>query len=585
MLKNAIAEILMEIATLLELKGENFFKVRAYRSGARTLERLEEDLGEIIEQGKLQKVRGIGAALAQKIETLYKTDRLDFYEDLKASIPTGLVAMLEISGLGAKKIKALYEELGVDSIAALEVACQKGQVAALPGFGIKSEIKILKAIHHRKAYSRRHLWWDAYGIAEPILEGLNSLSVVEQAKYAGSLRRKLETVGDLDFLVASSKPSTVMDWFTQKTGAVTVTARGETKSSIRLESGLQADLRVVPQEQFFCALHHFTGSKEHNVMLRQRALERGLSLSEWGLAKKSEKEATQTEHIKERSLETVGSEAELFHRLGLSYIPPELREGVGEIAAAEAGTLPRLVENGDIRGAFHNHTNASDGHNSLEEMVAAADTLGWDYLGIADHSKSSVQANGLDEARLVEQVEQVDKLNASGRFRTHVFTGIECDILPDGSLDFDTEMLSQLDYVVVSVHSAFSQSEAEMTARIIRAIEHPCSTMMGHMTGRLLLRREPYRVNRQKVIDAAIACGKIVELNANPRRLDMDWRLWHRSRDSGLLCSINPDAHSTEKLLYYRAGVNVARKGWLTKDHVINTWSLDDVTDRLRQKG
>ena len=584
MLKNAIAEILVEIATLLELKGENFFKVRAYRSGARALERLEEDLGEIIEQGKLQKVRGIGATLAQKIETLYKTDQLDFYEDLKASTPAGIVEMLEISGLGAKKINALHEALGVDSIATLEVACQKGQVAALSGFGIKSEIKILKAIQNRKAYTRRYLWWDAHAIAASILEGLKSLSGVEQAEYAGSLRRKLETVGDLDFLVASSEPSIVMDWFTQKTGAVAVTARGKTKSSIRLESGLQADLRVVPQEQFFCALHHFTGSKEHNVMLRQRALERGLSLSEWGLFRKSEKVSAQTEKNEQHSYVTVGSEAELFDRLGLSYIPPELREGLGEIEAAEAGTFPRLIEEGDIRGAFHNHTSASDGHHSLEEMVAAADALGWDYLGIADHSKSSVHANGLSEERLMQQVEQIQRLNASGRFQMHVFTGVECDILPDGSLDFGVEVLGALDYVVVSVHSAFLQSEEDMTARIIRAIEHPCSTMMGHMTGRLLLRREPYSVNQQKVIDAAIACNKIVELNANPRRLDMDWRLWHKAMERGLLCSINPDAHSTERLLYYRAGVNVARKGWLTKDRVLNTWGLDAVKARLGQK-
>src|SRR5690606_18391271 len=360
-----------------------------------------------------------------------------------------------------------------------------------------------------------------------------------------------------------------------------------TKASVRFSSGLQADLRLVPPEQFVFALHHFTGSKDHNVQMRQRALSRGLSLSEWGLEPaegegtvKSKAAARQTRAEAGR----IETEAELFRVLGLHEIPPALREGLGEIEAAEAGPLPRLVEASDLRGAFHNHTTASDGRNTLSEMAAAADALGWEYLGIADHSKSSFQANGLNEARVAAQVEEIGKLNASARFRTHLFTGIECDILPDGRLDFSDEVLATLDYVVASVHSVFSQSEEEMTARIIRAIENPQVTMLGHVTGRILLRRDEYRVNVSKVLDAALANGVIVELNASPWRLDLDWRLWRRAAERGILCAINPDAHDGASLGHVRAGVNSARKGWLQPEHILNTRPLEEVKTYFAQR-
>ena len=577
MTKNEIAGVLEEIGVLLELKGENPFKVRAYQAGARVLESLEQaELERLIAADELDTVKGIGDALAQKITELHTTGTLKFFENLKASIAPGLVELLEIPGLGPKKIKALHDKLGVASIAALVEACTDGRVADLAGFGAKTQEKILAGIKNREAYGRRHLWWEAEEIAAPIAAGLRALPEVKRAEAAGSLRRGLETVGDLDFIVAATDVAPVVAWFTALPGVTEVTARGETKASVRFGSGLQADLRIVPEDQFVFALHHFTGSKDHNVQMRQRALGRGLSLSEWGLVP-AEGEGTAKARGVGGQLKPVGSEAELFAALGLHFIPPELREGLGEIEAAERGELPRLIDALDLRGAFHNHTTASDGRNTLAEMTAVAEALGWDYLGIADHSKSSVQANGLSEARLAKQVEEIRALNAARRFKTHVFTGTECDILPDGRLDFDDEVLAQLDYVVASVHSSFAQDEATMTARIIRAIEHPRTTMLGHLTGRLLLRREGYRVDAAKIIDAAIANRVIIELNASPWRLDMDWRLWRKAADRGLLCAINPDAHETGGLAQVRAGVNAARKGGLRREQVLNTWTRSAV--------
>ncbi len=593
--KNEIAEVLLEIAVLLELKGENPFKIRAYQSGARALEAIEEaELVRLIQEEKLGTVKGFGEALVQKVTELHTTGGLEFFEKLKASVEPGLVAMLEIPGLGPKKIKALHDKLGITSIAALSEACVKGLVADLDGFGDKTQEKILAGIKNREAYGRRHLWWDARAEAEPIVAGLRALTAVKRAEAAGSLRRGLETVGDLDFIVAAEEVAPVVEWFTTMPGVKEVTAKGETKASVRFESGLQADLRIVPEDQFVFALHHFTGSKDHNVQLRQRALARGLSLSEWGLVP-AEGEGTAKAKAEDLSLRTrADTEADLFAALGLDFIPPELREGLGEIEAADlnvknkskakietvinTGGLPRLVEASDLRGAFHNHTTASDGRSTLIEMTQAAQVLGWEYLGIADHSKASFQARGLTEERLLKQIEEIGALNRSRRFKTHVFSGTECDILPDGSLDFEATILAQLDYVVVSVHNAFTQDKATMTARIIRAIETPYVTMLGHLTGRLLLRREGYLVDADKIIDAAIAKGVAIELNASPWRLDMDWRLWRKASERGLRCVINPDAHDTEGLSHVGAGINAARKGWLTKNDIWNTRSLADIT-------
>ena len=580
MTKNEIADVLNEIGVLMELKGENPFKIRAYQSGARALEAIEEaELARLIAEEKLGTLKGFGEALVQKVTELHTTGRLEFFEKLKASVEPGLVEMLQIPGLGPKKIKALHDKLGIASIAALSEACAAGRVAELEGFGEKTQEKIVTGIKNREAYGRRHLWWDAWAIAEPIVQGLRALPAVSRAEAAGSLRRGMETVGDLDFIVAATDVAPVVEWFTTMAGVKEVTAKGETKASVRFESGLQADLRIVPDEQFVFALHHFTGSKDHNVQMRQRALARGLSLSEWGLVP-AEGEGTAKEKAENAPTKnSLKNETELFAALGLAFIPPELREGLGEIEVAEAGELPQLVELCDIRGAFHNHTTASDGRNTLAEMAAAADALGWEYLGIADHSKSSVQANGLSPERLLRQVEEIRELNASGRFtKTHVLAGTECDILVDGKLDYEDELLAKLDYVVASVHSVLGQDEAVMTARIIRAIEHPLTTMLGHMTGRLLLRRESSKLDAGKIIDAAIANRVVIELNASPWRLDMDWRLWRKAAEKGLMCAINPDAHEVAGLDHVRAGVNSARKGWLGRSSILTTWSRLEMT-------
>jgi DNA polymerase (family 10) len=574
--KKDIVEVLERIGTMMEIKGENPFKIRAYSAGARTLQTMEEDLGEVIEAGRLGDIPGIGKALTEKIETLYTTGGLEFYDKLVASVPSGLMDLLDIPGLGGKKIKVLHEKLDVDSIESLTVACQEGKVAELKGFGKKTEEKILSGIKNREAYAARHLWWDARSVVEKILPGLEGLPEVERVEAAGSFRRGMETVGDLDFLVASSNPAPIMDWFTSMEGIAEVTAHGDTKSSIRLEGGMQADLRVVPSEQFYFALHHFTGSKDHNVRMRQKALSLGLSLSEWGLRPEEEKDSSRKAGPVEAN-----SEEDIFKALGLQYVPPSLREGMGEVEAAERNELPELLEFSDLKGCFHNHTTASDGRNTLEEMAEEADRRGWEYLGISDHSKASFQANGLDEERLSKQVQAIKTINQSGKFRVHLFAGSEVDILSGGKLDFEDSDMDSLDYVVASVHAGLTQDEETMTARLLKVLEHPQVTMLGHMSGRLLLKREPSRMNVQKIIDAAIANGKIIELNANPMRLDMDWRHWRRAAEKGLLCCINPDAHALHHFDFQHAGVLAARKGWLTAKEVFNTRTLTEVKDYL----
>jgi DNA polymerase (family 10) len=569
--KNDIASVLDEIATFMELTGENPFKIRAYSAGARILENMTEDLGELIDGGKLADIPGLGEALVDKITTLRRDGVLPFHQKLKASIPAGLLEVMQIPGLGPKKVRALWTLLAVEDLAKLKEVCESGAVAELKGFGEKTQDKILEGIKNRIAYGKRHRWYEAAAIAEPILAGLRALPQVSLAESAGSLRRSRETVGDLDFLVASSEPKPIMDWFVAYPGVKEVTAHGETKSSVRFENGLQADLRVVPAEQFYFALHHFTGSKEHNVAMRHRALGRGLSMSEWGFKSVDEKSVAPG----------ATSEEEVFRALGLPWIPPELREGNGEIDAAEAGKLPKLVQLSDLRGVFHNHTTESDGDHTLDQMAAAAEAHGWDYLGISDHSKSSFQAGGLDEERLAKQLEDIAQLNASKKYRVRVLSGSEVDILKDGTLDFSDDVLARLDFVVASVHTLFTLDREAQTARIIKAIENEHVDMVGHLTGRLLNKREPYDVDIGKVIDAAAANDTIIELNANPWRLDLDWRWWRRAAEKGVLCSINPDAHDVDQLAFAAHGVRIARKGWLTPEQVLNTRSLPEVLSWL----
>ena len=579
--KDQIAEILSEIGVLLELKGENPFKTRAYANAARALEALNEPLEVIIAEERLAQIKGIGEALQKKITELATTGKLPYYDELKASLPPGLMEMLQIPGVGPKKVKALYEELGIKSVGELEAAC-KGldQVAALDGFGEKTQAKIIEGINFRRTYASRHLLADALQAAEPLLESLRQHPEVIRCSTAGSLRRFKEIVGDIDFLASSKKPAEVIDAFTREPGVVSVSAKGETKATVILAGGIQADLRVVSDAQFPFALAYFTGSKEHNIVMRQRAIQRGLRLNEYGLFKS--KEETRDPNL----LVACRTEEEIFEKLGLAPVPPELREDHGEFAAAEHGKLPRLIEWTELRGSLHNHSNWSDGHNTLEAIADYMRELGCDYWAITDHSKSSFQAHGLEPSRLRQQIQDVKQLNqkfADEGDDFRLLTGSEVDILKD-KLDFDDDLLAELDVVVASLHAGFSQNEAENTKRIIRAAENPFVHILGHLTGRLLLSREPYKVNQQAVIDACAATGTWIELNANPYRFDMDWRLWSHAKSKGVKCVINCDAHRLEHAGFLCLGAGIARKGWLEKKDVVNTLPLDKLMQELARK-
>jgi DNA polymerase (family 10) len=574
--KDEIADVFENIARLLELKGENPFKVRAYTHAARALETLSEPLETLIAEERLTAIDGIGKATGEKIAELSTHGRLDYYDNLREEFPPDILTLFEIQGLGAKKIKVLWDTLKVHSVTNLERACKDGSVAALPGFGEKTAANILKGIEHMRSHAGEFRFGDVAHIAEGLLDDLRGHPDVNLAQIAGSFRRKKEIVRDLDFIVSTKQPEAVMAFFTAHPLVENVLAHGATKSSVILKSGIQCDLRAVTGPEFPFALNYFTGSKEHNVRMRSRALSRGWSLNEYRFSAAEGRELQQP-------LPEIHEEADIYRALDLDPVEPELREDRGEIDAAEKHKLPHLIEWSNLRGTFHNHTTASDGRATLEDMVAAAKELGLEYLGIADHSKASFQANGLDEKRLAAQVARIAELNAADSdFR--IFAGTECDILKDGSLDFPDDVLATLDYVVASVHSSFTMPEAEMTKRIIRAMENPHVTMLGHLTGRLLLSREPYQVNIPAILDAAAATGTIIELNANPRRLDMDWRWWPLAREKGVKCAINPDAHSTAGLQDLLFGVGIARKGWLTKNDVINTLPLARIEAVLKAK-
>ena len=569
MTKDQVASALREIGTILELQGENPFKCRAYLNGARTLETSATDLTELVRTNRLGELPGIGDALREKITTLITTGKLPYLEELRSSIPAGLLPLLDLPGLGPKKLRALRDKLKIESLEALTQACQDGRLAALEGFGEKTATNLLEAIDRHANYKKLHRLGTALPAARTLLEHLKQSPLVLHAEIAGSLRRGKEVVKDLDLIASSKKPKEVMKLFVSSPNVEKVVNHGETKSSVILTGGIPCDLRVIPPESWATALAHFTGSKEHNIALRQRAIDRGLHLSEWGLLKGKSKTPLKLK-----------DEKELHKALGLAFIPPELREDSGEIAAAEKNELPDLLTRDQIRGCLHNHTLASDGQNSLSSMAQAAAEQGLEWLGIADHSKSSFQANGLDAKRLEKQIEEIRLLN-SKKPKCTLLSGTECDILKDGKLDFPDSLLSELDYVVASVHSGFTSDEKEMTQRIIRAMENPHVTCLGHPTGRLLLEREAYPLNIPKILDAAAATGTWIELNANPWRLDLDWRWWHKARDLGVLCCINPDAHKTSHLRFLDFGVTLARKGWLRAQDVVNTRTLSQLRKLL----
>lgn len=562
-----IIKILNEIGTLLELLGENPFKVRAYYNAARTLEGTSDPVVDLVKRGELQELPGFGEALTEKITTLVTTGRLKYYEDLKKRIPAGLFEMLRIPGLGPKKAKQLFDKLKIDSIAKLKKACEQGRLQELAGFGEKTEKKILEGIAHLQKYAERHLNPEAWESAQVIFQKIRRHPAVIHAELAGSLRRHRETIGDIDILVSSKKPAVLMEFFTRLPEVESVSAHGETKSSVTLkQNGIQVDLRVMTEGEFPFALHHFTGSAEHNTQMRSRAKEFGLKLSEYGLFKKER-------------LIACRSEEEIFSKLKLHSIPPELREGMGEIEAAEKGRLPGLIEEKDIHGVFHLHSDWSDGTASLESMITEAERLGLSYVGLSDHSQSAYYAGGLKPDRLKKQEKEIERLRK--KFKIRIFWGTESDILPDGSLDYPASILERFDFIIGSIHSSFTMPEKEMTARIIKAIQNKYFTMLGHATGRLLLQREGYAVNLHEVIQAASDHGKMIELNANPHRFDFDWRLGPLVKEKKVRVSINPDAHSIDGIADYKLGIGIARKAWLTKNEVFNSDSTREVEKQL----
>ncbi|HEV2995103.1 MAG TPA: DNA polymerase/3'-5' exonuclease PolX [Chthoniobacterales bacterium] len=580
MTKAEIAGVLEQIATLLELKGENPFKIRAYANAARSLETFGGNISDLQDQEALAKIPGIGKSIAEKIKELAATGSLKYLEELRAEFPAAILELFSIPGLGAKKIKALYEQLHISSIGELRKACESGQVAKLPGFGETTQAKICTAIEQRAQHAGYFQFGQIAAEAESLRADLAVHNDALLVDVAGSYRRRKEIVHDVDLVVATKKPEAITRFFVAHPLVESVIAQGPTKSSVRLRSGIQCDLRVVTAAEYPFALNYFTGNKEHNIEMRNRALKRGWTLNEYRLGPLPPDPKTKRKRSK---IPKVCDEAELYRALDLDFIPPELRETCGEFEAAEKHALPRLIEKENLRGTFHCHTVASDGHNSLEEMAEAAQALGLEYLGIAEHSKSSIQAHGLDEAKLRAQVAAIRNLNKKfDRFQ--LFAGVECDILRDGRLDFSDDVLAELDFVVASIHSVFNLSEAEMTKRMIRAMENRFVTILGHPTGRILLQREPYHVDVPAILDAAVTTGTWVELSASPKRLDLDWRWWPLAKQKGVKCVIDPDAHRAERLQDLWFGIGIARKGWLTRTDVMNCLPLGKIEAVLGAK-
>lgn len=565
-----VAKVCLEIATFLELKGENPFKVRAYANAGRTIENLQEDVADLVETERLTEIKGIGVTLAEKITELLATGSLKYHEDLKNSIPPGLIEMLSIPGLGPKKVNTIHEELKISSVGELEYACNENRLVELDGFGEKSQENILKGINNLKKYQKLRLYNSAYSESQEIIKKLKKNKNTICVTVAGSLRRKKEVVKDIDMVVASKKNKSIMEDFVSDRNVDSIVSHGKTKSSVILKSGINVDLRVVSKEEFPFALHHFTGSKEHNTEMRNLAKKKGMKMNEYGLFKRSK-------------LLPCSDEKEIFEKLGLAYVPPELREGLGEVEAAGKKKIPDLIEKNDIQGIFHVHTNYSDGNMTLEEIVKKCGELGYHYVGISDHSEAAYYANGLKEDDIIRQRKEIKEINKKLK-GFEIFHGIEADILPDGQVDYGPKILSEFDFVIASVHSSFTMKENEMTERLIKAIENPHVTMLGHPTGRLLLAREPYQVNMKKVIDAAKANKVMIELNSNPHRLDLDWKWCRYAKEKKVKISINPDAHSLEGLTHADFGVHIARKGWLTKKDCFNSLSADEVKAYLASK-
>ncbi len=572
-----ISKIFHEIADLLEIKGENPFRVRSYRNAGLVIEGLPESVKAIVERNEkeLEEIPGIGKSIHEKIVEILKTGKCLYHQELLKEFPSGILELLKVQGVGPKKARLLYENLGIKNISDLEKAASAGRLRGLPGMGEKTEANILKAIKGLKGSEGRFKIAVALSYAEPLVEYLKKTPDVFDIQPAGSLRRWKDTIGDIDILVTSKKPAPVMDRFVSYPEVDSVVAKGETKSTVILKNGLQADVRVLDKKAYGAALQYFTGSKQHNIAIRDKAKKMGLKISEYGVFREKDDEWI-----------AGAKEGDIYEAVGLPWIQPELRENRGEIEAAEKNKLPVLVDVRDIKGDFHIHTKESDGSNTIEEMAEYAIKKGYQYIAITEHSKAVGIAHGLDEKRLLKQMEEIDAINSKFAIRNskfRVLKGIEVDIKADGSLDLDKKVLEKLDVVVGAVHSKFNMTEDEMTKRIIKAIESGIVNIIAHPTGRLIAAREPYPVNMKKVMEAAKKNKVIMELNAYPDRLDLNDIHCRLARDMGVMMAISTDSHNKMQMENIRFGVYTARRGWLEKKDVLNTRPINEAMKILKR--
>jgi len=569
MKNQSLAKMFYEIAEYLEMDGVPF-KPYAYQKAAMTLEALKEDVEDVYRQGGVKALRalpGVGDAIAKKIEEYVTTGRLRYYEEFKEKMPIDLDEITRVEGMGPRRAKILFEKLGVRNLKELEEAARGGRIAPLSGFGEKTENNILEAIEFLKRSKGRFLLGDLLPVAEGVLEKLRKVKGVERADMAGSLRRMKETIGDVDFLVISRDPERVMDVFVSLPGVEKIWGKGKTKSSVRMAEGFDMDVRVIAPESYGAALQYFTGSKEHNIALRKIAIDRGFKLSEYGLFKGSKNIAARTEE-------------EIYRRLGLQWIPPEMREDRGEIGLAEGGKLPGLVSEEDIRGDLHIHSDWDGGSNSIEKIAETARERGYQYVGIADHTKFLKIERGLDEKKIRERNREIDRLNERGKKASlpfRILKGCEANIMNDGSIDIRDEVLAELDFVIAGIHSQFKMTRAEMTGRIIRALRNPHVDILSHPTGRILKRRDEYEADFDHLLKVAREEGKILEINAYPERLDLNDANIMKAVQAGVRMVVNTDAHHVDQLAVMRYGVAQARRGWANKKDIINTWPVAEL--------
>ncbi|MFO7740083.1 MAG: DNA polymerase/3'-5' exonuclease PolX [Desulfatiglandaceae bacterium] len=566
-----VSDIFNKVADLLEIEGANPFRVRAYRNAARAISSLPRSVSDMIEsEENLTELPGIGEDLAGKIKEVVQTGSLAQLEALESSTPSELSRLMKVAGLGPKRVKAIYENLGVVDLKSLKEAAEKGKVRELEGFGKKTEQTILEELEDVEDREERIKLMEAEQRASPLVAYLRKTKGIKEITVAGSYRRRKETVGDLDILVTCKKGSNVMDRFAEYEDVKKVVSKGTTRSTIVLRSGLHVDLRVLRQVSYGAALHYFTGSKAHNIAVRKLGVKKKLKINEYGVFKGKKRTAGKTEK-------------QVFEAVNLPYIEPELRENRGEVEAAQKGSLPQLVGLDDIRGDLHAHTKETDGHASLKEMADAAKAHGYDYLAITDHSKKVTMARGLDAKRLAEQIKEIDRLN--GKLKDIVILkGIEVDILEDGSLDLGDDILKELDLTVCSVHYHRKLSKKKMTERIIRAMDNPYFNIFAHPTGRLINERNPYEIDLERIMEAAKERGCYLEVNAHPDRLDLTDRHCKMAKDMGLKLAVSTDAHSVADLDFIRYGLDQSRRGWLEADDIINTRSLRELRKRLKRK-